>query len=366
MARQRGSVRPRRGKIQIRYSFKSQRFSETLDLKPTKGNLAEAKRILEDRLRDLTGTRPTSGKSFKIVAKGYLKATESRSSDWFLEESTRDSYRQLLNSYWADTLSLRPIVSITADDLKDVDQSTDWTSRKTRKNAISAMRQVFSYAHERRIIRDNPAIQISVRRTKTDKIDPDPYTQEEVTTLLDSLSGPAYAYFSTAFATGMRTGELIALNWGDFDGKGFLVSKSRSRRKLKTTKTGESRFVHLPPDVIEILRALPSFWIKGEVFLNQYGRPYNSGYHLNKVFRKAHDETSVRHREGPYPWRHTYASLALKAGVNPSLVAEQLGHSKEMLFRVYSKWIPTDDDRTELSKMWSARGPKYESEEKIQ
>ena len=42
-----------------------------------------------------------------------------------------------------------------------------------------------------------------------------------------------------------------------------------------------------------------------------------------------------------YQTRHTAATLWLAAGENPEWVARQLGHSTtEMLFRVYSRYIP--------------------------
>ena len=41
-----------------------------------------------------------------------------------------------------------------------------------------------------------------------------------------------------------------------------------------------------------------------------------------------------------YNTRHTYATLSLRAGVNPTYVSRQLGHkSAKMLFSVYAKWI---------------------------
>ena len=42
-----------------------------------------------------------------------------------------------------------------------------------------------------------------------------------------------------------------------------------------------------------------------------------------------------------YQTRHTAATLWLSAGENPEWIARQLGHSTtEMLFRVYSRYIP--------------------------
>lgn len=45
-----------------------------------------------------------------------------------------------------------------------------------------------------------------------------------------------------------------------------------------------------------------------------------------------------------YQTRHTFATLALMAGVNPAYIARQLGHANTaMLFKHYSKWIDGAD-----------------------
>ena len=63
----------------------------------------------------------------------------------------------------------------------------------------------------------------------------------------------------------------------------------------------------------------------------------------------------LRHREC-YQTRHTYATMALMAGANPAWGAAQLGHSTQMFFNVYSRWISEADNRRELSKLESLIG----------
>ena len=53
-------------------------------------------------------------------------------------------------------------------------------------------------------------------------------------------------YFRTAFGTGMRTGELLALHWSKYDGEGFEVDEAIVRHELKDTKTHRARYVPLP------------------------------------------------------------------------------------------------------------------------
>lgn len=54
----------------------------------------------------------------------------------------------------------------------------------------------------------------------------------------------------------------------------------------------------------------------------------------------------------PHQTRHTYATNALGAGVNPAYIARQMGHKNaKMLFTVYSKSIDGADRGRELAKL---------------
>jgi integrase len=150
----------------------------------------------------------------------------------------------------------------------------------------------------------------------------------------------------------MRTGELIALTWEDYSDGYLSVSKARVRGEVTTTKTDDNRSVAIPEKVCAVLNELPSRFRQAEIFTNQYGRHYQAGYHLNKKFRAAHEATGIRHRTGPYPWRHTYASIGLTNGLDHAWLAKQLGHSLQMFYGVYAKWIDTSKrDREELAKL---------------
>ena len=58
----------------------------------------------------------------------------------------------------------------------------------------------------------------------------------------------------------------------------------------------------------------------------------------------------LRHRDARQT-RHTYATLCLHAGLTPAWVAKQLGHSVEMFYGVYSKWIEGGDHGAERRKL---------------
>lgn len=76
---------------------------------------------------------------------------------------------------------------------------------------------------------------------------------------------------------------------------------------------------------------------------------------------------SIRYRAcAAYQTRHTFATLALMAGVNPAYIARQLGHANTaMLFKHYSKWIDGADAGREKSKLNGVFGTKLDQKVSI-
>lgn len=173
-----------------------------------------------------------------------------------------------------------PIRSIRYATLRRIDANVKWGSAKTRTNVITALRQVFRFALEEDLVDANPAQKF--RLTRRQRPDPDPYSLSERTALLAALEDTHAAfYFHVAFGTGMRTGELLALSWSDFDGESLHVRRSKVRRVEKgSTKTYQSRRVMLGADLAGMIEKHRRD--VGHLFVNQYGRPYQSGYHLKQ------------------------------------------------------------------------------------
>ncbi len=56
-------------------------------------------------------------------------------------------------------------------------------------------------------------------------------------------------------------------------------------------------------------------------------------------------------RRPPYNCRHTYATICLMSGLNPAFIAQQLGHSVQMLLSTYARWLNSSSDWSELEKL---------------
>ena len=68
--------------------------------------------------------------------------------------------------------------------------------------------------------------------------------------------------------------------------------------------------------------------------------PIDLANFVSRVWNPLLDHLALKRRR-PYQMRHTAATLWLASGENPEWIARQLGHSTtEMLFRVYSRYVP--------------------------
>ncbi len=121
-------------------------------------------------------------------------------------------------------------------------------------------------------------------------------------------------------------------------------------------KSGRGRAVALDPDTVAALKAHrkdqaaeqlaygPGYEKGDYVFAWQDGQPLHPDY-VSKAFQDAVAGIDVQ-RIRLHDLRHTWASLALRDGVNPKVVSERLGHATvSFTLDVYSHVMPgTQED----------------------
>jgi integrase len=359
------------GSIRICFRIDGKLHRKTLGLPPTKANLDYATRLAadirerikrggfswdhywpEDAKPDVSEGPPT----FLAIARQYLASVEYRAP------STVQGYRQSLNRYFLPWLGDLPISEITYGQLAAlVAENLGALSLKTRNNALTPLRGVFDLAFADGHIPTNPALRLKFAKIQREP--PDPFTTEERELILSwfAKDRPEWlTYFEVAFFTGLRSSELIGLQWGDIDFRRGLVrvQRARVRHQMKITKTGQVRDVELNSRAMAALQRqravtqLHSEW----VFLQPTtGQQILDDRPPRRVFTLCLRALGIRHRK-PYATRHTYATACLGAGVKPAWIAAQLGHSVDMLFKHYARWIQDDDKGRELAKVESALG----------
>ncbi|MBX9811254.1 MAG: site-specific integrase [Burkholderiales bacterium] len=164
--------------------------------------------------------------------------------------------------------------------------------------------------------------------------------------LLSSCTGQIRNLFQFAIWTGLRTSELIALEWGDIDwNRGIArIRRASVRKQIKVPKTqaGE-RDIKLLAGALAALQDQKAYtYLQAkQVFFNPRT---NSHWETDGQIRKTAWQPAVRRagilERNPYQTRHMFASLCLTAGEDIAWVARQLGHKTiAMVLKRYARWI---------------------------
>ena len=160
---------------------------------------------------------------------------------------------------------------------------------------------------------------------KTDPPDFDFLSEEEAKRLLNASTGHYYTAILLALHTGMRFGELMALDWENvkFSHRQIVVKHSFSNGVITSTKSNCIRYIPMTKDLFDHLIKLEpkeDFVLKGPD--NIRFRPECSRTTLKEICDKA----NLRHI-GWHKLRHTFASRLAEKGVSMAAVKELMGHS---------------------------------------
>jgi len=138
--------------------------------------------------------------------------------------------------------------------------------------------------------------------------------------------GVTWAAAITVLAwTGVRPGELLALEWEDVGSGTLAVRRSLSQSgHLTPPKNGFERVIALPERAAKALAPLRSAGARGRIFTGRSGRPLSYWMLLRDwcVIRKGFWKSTVQ----LYELRHFCASYLLATGMSPKVIALQLGH----------------------------------------
>jgi integrase len=262
------------------------------------------------------------------VAQGYLNSLD-------LKRSTMQSYRTILNRVWMPTIGAMLISEVRPSHIKQVLADLK-VSQKTKRNILYVCNSLFAHALSDRLITANPTDDIKITRHQKPPIER--FKPAEKERILTQLSGAPLLYFTILFETGMRPGEVLALRWDDWNGDTIHVNKAIVARRPTTTKTSETRDILVSDILRHALTNAPSRFVGGPLLQNSFGRHHLDTDTFNLAWREALRRAKVRYRI-PYTCRHTRASELLTHGIEPAFAAQQMGHTVEMFFRTYAKWI---------------------------
>lgn len=197
------------------------------------------------------------------------------------------------------------------------------------------------YSQEKNLSKNSKATQIRILRSfgkflqkeygfkfdlpeppKTGKVLPVFLTQHEVNRILSGCKENKrnFAIISFILFTGVRVSELVSLKLENIDlGAGIARIKGKGDKE---------RIIPITKELSEVLEDyLKTRKIESEYLFASKSGTKLSPLSIQLIVRNISEKCGFKRRITPHKLRHTFATLALEAGVSPITISELLGHS---------------------------------------
>ena len=310
--------------------------------KSTKRGFA-TKREAEEWLRNFLITQKADfDMKFEDFWKMYCADMETR-----LREHTMRTKKYIVELKILPYFGNKRVNDITAADIRQwqnelIKIGYSPTYLKTINNQLSA---IFNYAVRYYDLKSNPCAKAgSMGKSKAEEMDF--WTGEEFRRFIDSVMNKRLSYmaFMTLYWTGMRLGELLALNPKDVDLEKRTISITKSYQRLgkkdviTPPKTSKSKRVITIP---EFLAADIKDYMDSLYDLQENDRLFPiTKYYLEHEMQRGIKESGVK-RIRVHDLRHSHASMLIELGFSPLEIANRLGHEKvETTLNTYAHLYP--------------------------
>ena len=241
-------------------------------------------------------------------------------------------------------------------------------------NLTCCLRSIFRYARRKKmvsfsideVIKNIDFGKKSFRVIECDEFD-EVFTDEEVELLADYFKSKSDVYslgLLLIFGTGLRIGELVSLNWNDYNGRTLMISKTETTYKddegkfkceikdRPKTRAGR-RKVPVPSSMTWIFDRLKELSPETEFIFATYSSKERKMVrcrtdYFRKAMRSACKKIGIPHRP-PHKIRKTYASILLDNSIGEKTITENMGHTDiKTTRRSYGRQRMSEEQRIQI------------------
>ncbi len=251
-----------------------------------------------------------------------------------VKPSTFESYRYVVENEIKPFFSGRKLTDISPALIQKyvAEKLKEGKKPKTVTNHLILIKEMLKHAVIWGYLKEYPAIYIEKPRVERKEMNY--LTPEEIQMFLSNVSKEYYPLFLTAVLTGLRRGELLALQWKDIDFENSLIHVNKALYKDKFVEPKSKcakRHVIMSPYLAEVLKKHKEN-SEGDghdfdlVFTNKDGRPISGGVLVRRHFLPTLKRAGLK-RVRFHDLRHSFATLLIDQKENIKFIQSQLGHA---------------------------------------
>lgn len=318
---------------------------------------------------------------YKLEHGVFVEKKKITLSDWhktWLEEykknrvkiGTYNNYQKYYESIIRDRLGSKCITDIRGEHIQKLynDLVKEGYALSSIKIVSAVLNGCFQQALRNGLIERNP-VKLAELPRQTEKKVRQAMTKEQQALFMEyAKESYLYNFFAVMLRTGMRNGEIRGLKYTDIDKKNNVIHVQRTLKYIEgqgymedTPKTRTSkRDIPLTAATVQLLDAQKKYWgFKVEkmdryLFCNEKGEPLSRERvqaEIERIIKRIRAAGYEFDRITPHIFRHTFATRAIEAGMQPQVLKTILGHSSlAMTMDLYSHVLP-DTKAEEMEKI---------------